>query len=91
MSEHICGNPSFDMFTCLGCHPEAKPVTLPVGEPRQRINEELLDSLVNLVEQFNAYRNGWLGKGVWRDRIGLPAEVQVATEVISKAKKALGR
>jgi hypothetical protein len=25
MSQHICGNPSFDMFTCLACHPESAP------------------------------------------------------------------
>jgi len=27
---HICGNPSFDMFTCLGCHPELRPTEPPV-------------------------------------------------------------
>lgn len=27
---HICGNPSFDMFTCLACHPEKAPKEPPV-------------------------------------------------------------
>lgn len=27
---HICGNPSFDMFTCLACHPEMAPKEPPV-------------------------------------------------------------
>lgn len=27
---HICGNPSFDMFTCLACHPELAPKEPPV-------------------------------------------------------------
>ena len=29
MSTHICGNPSFDMFICLACHPECAPLVKP--------------------------------------------------------------
>ncbi len=29
---HICGNPSFDMFTCLACHPEKAPKEPPVRQ-----------------------------------------------------------
>jgi hypothetical protein len=29
---HICGNPSFDMFTCLACHPELAPKEPPVRQ-----------------------------------------------------------
>jgi len=87
---HICGNPSFDVFTCLGCHPEAKPIVLPVGEPQAKVNQRLLQSLEDLVEQFDAYMNGWLGEP-WRIRIGLPGDLERAKEAISDAKKALGR
>jgi hypothetical protein len=37
---------------------------------------DLLKSLKDLVEQFHAYENGWLGEGVWRVRIGLPMELK---------------
>lgn len=29
-------------------------------------------ALRELIEQFDAYRGGWLGPDAWRDRIGLP-------------------
>jgi len=42
--------------------------------------ERLRSALGRLVEQFNAYRAGWLGKknNVWRDRIGLQDDLDAA-------------
>jgi len=40
--------------------------------------ERLRGALARLVEQFNAYRAGWLGKDVWRDRIGLQDDLDAA-------------
>ncbi len=40
--------------------------------------ERLRSALGRLVEQFNAYRAGWLGKDVWRDRIGLQDDLDAA-------------
>ncbi|MEY5097647.1 MAG: hypothetical protein RJA36_366 [Pseudomonadota bacterium] len=40
--------------------------------------ERLRGALGRLVEQFNAYRAGWLGKDVWRDRIGLQDDLDAA-------------
>lgn len=55
----------------------------------REINRELLESLRALVEQFHAYENGWLGEGVWRERIGLPLDLQRAEAVILKAEERL--
>ena len=44
---------------------------------------ELLAALKDLIEQFNAYRNGWLGS--WQDRIGLPGDMERAEVVVAKA------
>lgn len=33
---------------------------------------DLATALRDLIEQFDAYRGGWMGDGIWRDRIGLP-------------------
>lgn len=35
-------------------------------------------ALRNLIEQFDAYRGGWLGKEAWRDRVGLGADLESA-------------
>lgn len=47
---------------------------------------EILSVTKDLLEQFGAYRNGWLGNGVWRDRIGLPDDIQRANLAIMKAE-----
>ena len=61
-------------------------------EPTLReVTEDLLTALEGLVEQFHAYRNGWLGRDVWRTRVGLPGDLQRAEDTIAAAKKALGR
>lgn len=40
--------------------------------------EEMKKALRGLFEQFEVYRAGWLGDGVWRDRIGLPDDMAAA-------------
>lgn len=45
---------------------------------------ELLEALRELVEQFDAYRNGWMGS--WQDRVGLPRDMELAREAINKAE-----
>jgi len=46
---------------------------------------QLQKALVSLVEQFEAYRNEWLGPDTWRDRIGLPADIAYAKRLIESS------
>ena len=49
------------------------------------INAELLEACKKLIEQFSAYRNGWLGND-WRDRIGLQDALNGGAAAILKAE-----
>lgn len=51
---------------------------------REEREEKLEQALRELVEQFHAYQNGWMGVGVWRTRIGLPAALEQAVKLLDK-------
>lgn len=56
----------------------------------EKIESDLLESCKNLLEQLAAYRSGWLGDNedghtIWRDRIGLEADMKYAYNAIKKA------
>lgn len=50
---------------------------------------DLLEACKALCEQFRVYRNGWIGDGMWRDRIGLPWDIEKAEAAIAKAEASL--
>ena len=61
----------------------------PNGEDNARLIAAAPDLLIcckNLVEQFHAYENGWLGDGAWRTRIGLPDDLRDAEAAINAAE-----
>lgn len=53
---------------------------IPVTEREEKLEQALRE----LVEQFHAYQNGWMGVGVWRTRIGLPAALEQAVKLLDK-------
>jgi hypothetical protein len=44
---------------------------------------EMEKALRDLVEQFHAYENGWLGENIWRYRIGLPDDLKRAESILT--------
>jgi hypothetical protein len=49
-----------------------------------RVIEGLKDALEGLLVQFEAYRKKeWLGKGVWRDRVGLPLDIKYSEDALT--------
>jgi hypothetical protein len=55
-----------------------------LDQQNQEFRNRSIKSLEGLLEQFQAYRNGWLG--TWADRIGLQADLQMANSVVQQAK-----
>lgn len=55
-----------------------------VNATRQLIeaNEILSESLRDLIEQFDVYRKDWMGPDTWRDRIGLPEDLDNARRAL---------
>ncbi len=56
----------------------------------EKIESDLLKSCKDLLEQLAVYRSGWLGDDedgntLWRDRIGLEADMKQAYAAIKKA------
>jgi hypothetical protein len=45
---------------------------------------DLLEALRELIEQFDVYRNGWMG--AWSDRVGLARDMERAREALAKAE-----
>jgi hypothetical protein len=43
-------------------------------------NRQLREAMTELLEQFDAYRNGWMGS--WQDRVGLARDIERAKEAI---------
>lgn len=41
-------------------------------------------ALRDLVMQFDTYRGGWLGEGIWRDRVGLPDDLTAARVLLAQ-------
>lgn len=50
-------------------------------------HDALLKSCKNLVEQFRTYQNGWMGQGVWRNRIGLEQDLADTEAAIKLAEE----
>lgn len=50
----------------------------------QKVNKLVL-SLKALVEQFHVYQNGWVGAGVWYNRIGLQDDLKNAEDALANA------
>lgn len=50
-------------------------------------HDALLKSCKHLVEQFLTYQNGWMGQGVWRNRIGLEQDLADTEEAIKLAEE----
>lgn len=53
------------------------------------VDNEMLEALEALVEQFGAYRRGWMGR--WQDRIMLTSDLDRAESVIRKAKSQMSK
>jgi DNA-binding transcriptional MerR regulator len=47
--------------------------------------ERVRGALRNLIEHFDAYRGGWIGQDVWRDRFGLQDDLAAARALGGKA------
>lgn len=63
------------------------------AEKFERILTESLEpvrqTLADLVDQFHAYENGWLGENVWRTRIGLPDALTRAEALLKETQPEL--
>lgn len=73
LDPYVAGKP--DKVLCW-YSPEALKSYAAAREAAER--ERVRGVLRNLVEHFDAYRGGWIGHDVWRDRIGLLDDLAAA-------------
>lgn len=60
-----------------------------VKEIQSRDNRltEAVQVITELIEQIEAYRSGWLGRDVWRDRIGITQDLENAKEFLKASSQ----
>lgn len=49
-------------------------------------HDALVAALRGLLSQFEAYRAGWLGDDIWRERVGLPNAIQQSHAALALAE-----